>query len=947
MPGFKKIIGTFSKKLIFLISYSMISVFLGTFLIVSSNLAIDDDSFSSRQVAFSISGGSLPEGTLIHTQSGTLPVEDISIKTKVYSYNLNAETWGLSEVTETISYTQNRRIITISGNLKNFSVTETHPLLVFNGNNIKERALNSDRIPDNMEMPANSHWIIAGNIQKGDDLLCHDGSYFTVKKITRSSVKQTFYNLTVSKYHNYAIGINGISAADQTLEPTLKNSGIITDSEPEHGLSGGSEKEPESYSGGCFPAGTLVYSKSGPKPIETIRSDDKVWAYQAETKKWHLQTVTVCSSHFYQGKIIKLFTEKGKLTVTPTHPFFVRKKNSDNWKWTKAGSINKGDKLLAKDGNKYKVESIHTNYSEKTVYNITIDSIKTYAVSRAGFVVHNKGAAEEPAPKADRSAPAKPESLSETGPRPESKSSSRKSMGKPPGSSGESGLRAGFADDNKQFNYFLGFLSEYASAAPHIPIDVTERIILQVKDSKGKSLPNSNIAISAQGAVLAAGQTYSDGSFYFFPSEHNNKFSNYTYRISYNGEPLEGTFSRNGPRHIDIEYQLNRPSMQSVPVDIVFIMDTTGSMSEEIERLKSTIEIIYMNLSALSTQPAIRFGMILYKDRGDIYTTRTVGLTGNLEQFQSALNEVSAEGGGDHPEDLQAALKAALSGMNWNTRGIRLGYIITDAPPHLDYQQKYTYKDGVHNAREKGIKLYTVGTGGLNIAGEYVLRQISQYTGARYIFLTYGEQGESEGGKPGSVSHHTGANYNTERLESIIIRFSKEEIQNLTDQPVKLPEEYFSAKSRMDENKKETLSKLFSQTLGQLIDYSTIALEDSTPTAVLPVMPQEAEYADTAEYFTQQLELALTQSEKTGKKFSLIERRNLQAILEEIEIQLSGLSDPEYAAEAGSLMGADLLINSTLYKKNGEYEMFFKLLRVKTAEVLSVSKAVIDSGLGL
>ncbi len=64
--------------------------------------------------------------------------------------------------------------------------------------------------------------------------------------------------------------------------------------------------------------------------------------------------------------------------------------------------------------------------------------------------------------------------------------------------------------------------------------------------------------------------------------------------------------------------------------------------------------------------------------------------------------------------------------------------------------------------------------GGLDLGGEYVLRQISQYTYGTYIFLTYGERGESEGGVAGSVSHHTGANYQTDRLEAIIIRLARQ-----------------------------------------------------------------------------------------------------------------------------------------------------------------------------
>jgi hypothetical protein len=51
-------------------------------------------------------------------------------------------------------------------------------------------------------------------------------------------------------------------------------------------------------------------------------------------------------------------------------------------------------------------------------------------------------------------------------------------------------------------------------------------------------------------------------------------------------------------------------------------------------------------------------------------------------------------------------------------------FIITDAAPHLDYGQVYTYIKTSQDTRKRAIKYFSVGTGGLDIAGEYVLRQI-------------------------------------------------------------------------------------------------------------------------------------------------------------------------------------------------------------------------------
>jgi curli biogenesis system outer membrane secretion channel CsgG len=81
--------------------------------------------------------------------------------------------------------------------------------------------------------------------------------------------------------------------------------------------------------------------------------------------------------------------------------------------------------------------------------------------------------------------------------------------------------------------------------------------------------------------------------------------------------------------------------------------------------------------------------------------------------------------------------------------------------------------------------------------------------------------------------------------------------------------------------------------------------------------------------------------------FRIVERKDLQSVLEELELQLSDLAEEQGAAKVGELLGAELLIIGKLYSTAKEYELFLKLVRVETGEVLSVTKAIIDKGLGL
>ncbi|MBI9102845.1 MAG: VWA domain-containing protein [Spirochaetales bacterium] len=508
-----------------------------------------------------------------------------------------------------------------------------------------------------------------------------------------------------------------------------------------------------------------------------------------------------------------------------------------------------------------------------------------------------------------------------------------------------SGLKAGYSDDNRQYGYFIRFLEEFGQDVVPLKLDIAERIVLSVTDSNGKPIHGAEISISGKG-VETTGRTHADGSWQFNPpsrSSGESYFATITPGEAYPGISQTFEIERDGPRNLDISIDTERVIPDPIPLDIVFVMDTTGSMGEEIERLKNTIQIIHMNLTALSIPAEVRFGMVLYKDVDDAYRTRVIPLTSDLDIFQQALNTVSAMGGGDTPEDLEAALDVLIHSMEWNPEAIQLAYIITDAPPHLDYNSDYTCSDAAIDARKQGLKIYGIGTGGLDLQGEYILRQIAQYTSARYIFLTYGsETGESSGGEAGSVSHHTGSNWNADKLESIIIRFAKEEISYLSDHPLEDDDPWFEAGLIETEEAEETLGSLFDQALEQLLDYSTFPVTERTPLAVLP-FNFDGDSGATAEYFNEHFILSAGRSDR----LSLAERKDISQILTELEFQNLGLTEEGSVGKIGEFLNAEILVTGNLFIKSEKYELFLKLLRTETGEVLSVTRAVIESGLGL
>ena len=122
-----------------------------------------------------------------------------------------------------------------------------------------------------------------------------------------------------------------------------------------------------------------------------------------------------------------------------------------------------------------------------------------------------------------------------------------------------------------------------------------------------------------------------------------------------------------------------------------------------------------------------------------------------------------------------AALCAALNRCGHHTE------LLADASTHLDYPGPQ-YDDSMMAALGKGIKVFSVGASGLNKQGEYIQRQIAQYTGGRFVFLTYAQAHNPASG-PGRETVHDVSNYSVETLDRLIVRLVSDELAQLPQVP--------------------------------------------------------------------------------------------------------------------------------------------------------------------
>jgi Mg-chelatase subunit ChlD/cell division protein FtsB len=148
-------------------------------------------------------------------------------------------------------------------------------------------------------------------------------------------------------------------------------------------------------------------------------------------------------------------------------------------------------------------------------------------------------------------------------------------------------------------------------------------------------------------------------------------------------------------------------------IEVVFVLDTTGSMSGLIAAAKEKIWSIASTMAAAQNAPEIKMGLVAYRDRGDDYVTQAIALSGDLDSMYAKLMDFQAGGGGDGPESVNQALNDAVTKLAWSQdpNTYKVIFLVGDAPPHMDYQDDVKYPATLAVAKQKGIIVNSIQCG--------------------------------------------------------------------------------------------------------------------------------------------------------------------------------------------------------------------------------------------
>jgi hypothetical protein len=211
-------------------------------------------------------------------------------------------------------------------------------------------------------------------------------------------------------------------------------------------------------------------------------------------------------------------------------------------------------------------------------------------------------------------------------------------------------------------------------------------------------------------------------------------------------------------------------------LDIALVIDTTGSMGDELAYLQTEFDALSNAIEAQYPQAEQRWALVLYRDEGDEYVTRTFDFEAAGAAFRDRLGAQSAGGGGDYPEAPDAAL-AAMNQLSWRSdpTTARLAFWVGDAPHHID--RAGALAAAVEVAASQDVHLYPVASSGVDELTEYAMRSAAQLTLGRYLFLT------DDSGVGGEHKEPTIPCYFVTRLDDAIVRMVDIEMSGVYHEP--------------------------------------------------------------------------------------------------------------------------------------------------------------------
>ena len=290
-------------------------------------------------------------------------------------------------------------------------------------------------------------------------------------------------------------------------------------------------------------------------------------------------------------------------------------------------------------------------------------------------------------------------------------------------------LTAGEVNDFAKWNLWSGVLNgDLSTYIKDWKFDLGERFMVQVQNKNGFPVANQFVTLTdANGKTLYQARTDNTGKAELWGRMAKGEW------LIVNGEKQMANAYGQG---LNL-FVLDEPCEASDVTDVMFVVDATGSMGDEIRYLQAEMKDVIRRSQGAVDGLTIRTGALVYRDYSDNYLTRISRLGNDIDLTQRFIDKQEASGGGDYEEAVPEALKAALSVAGWDDNArARILFLVLDAPCHKDSATLAMLHEQILDAAAMGVRIVPVVCSGLGKSGELLMREMALATNGTSFFLT-------------------------------------------------------------------------------------------------------------------------------------------------------------------------------------------------------------------
>lgn len=326
-------------------------------------------------------------------------------------------------------------------------------------------------------------------------------------------------------------------------------------------------------------------------------------------------------------------------------------------------------------------------------------------------------------------------------------------------------LTGGEWNDNQNYDFWTNLVlssqrEDWCSLPQKWNLSTTERVVVKVTNGDTPAR-NVSVKLVSGTTVLWEAMTDNNGNAYLFKSlDMNTQYMPTKIIVEQGGNGLTEV-EYDGSNEIVLDIQSKNYGGDIL--DLMFVVDTTGSMGDELSYLQMELKDIVERVAS-DKQIPVRLSLNFYRDIGDEYVVNPLDFTPDTTEAINFLLQQYATGGGDYEEAVETALDTAINGSTWQEGNTKLMFLILDAPPHYNNENKAKLNSLLAEAAKLGIRIIPVASSGVDTETEFLCRTFAIATGGTYTFLT------DHSGIGNSHLEPTVGDYKVEKLNDMIVR---------------------------------------------------------------------------------------------------------------------------------------------------------------------------------